>query len=59
MRICVQFKPEQDAYHNLFNILILVFDQLLSEAIGKAKIVPMVVPSGSRNHSNQAVVEVE
>ena len=51
-------EPEEKDYHKLFNRLIHPFDKLLDISIEKAKVVPFVVQSGSRNHSNQPTVEV-
>jgi len=59
MHVCMQAEPKKEAYHNLYNTLVLIFDQLLSEVHGKAEIVPLVVRSGLRNHSNRATVQME
>jgi len=47
--ICNQSKPEDKNFHDLFNRLILAFDNLLAIVDGKPDIVPFVERSGQTN----------
>ena len=47
--ICNQSKPEDKNFHDLFNRLILAFDNLLAIVDGKPDIVPFVERSGQAN----------
>ena len=47
--ICNQSKPEDKNFHDLFNRLILAFDNLLAIVDGKSDIVPFVERSGQAN----------
>jgi len=49
LKICMEYQPKDKDYHDLFNYLILAFDQLLKTSVDMWRDVPFVERSGQAN----------